>query len=78
MYGEKYYTFKVIQWKILSGGCVSFQLRIRNRHQFLVSILLLLSWGQLHCNSEQTHLQFEVNGNGRGFLNLVLVFHCDY
>ena len=59
--GKKYYIFKAIQWEIYLGVC--FQLRIRSGHQFLVSILLLLSWGQLRCNSEKTHLQFEINGN---------------
>lgn len=74
--GKKYYTFRVIHWEIFSGVC--FQLRIRNGPYFLVSILLLLSWGQLHCNSKQTRLQFEINGNCRDFLDLVLAFHSDY
>lgn len=74
--GKKYYTFKVMQWEILCGVCC--QERIRNRHKFFVSILLLLSWGQLYCNSEQTHLQFEDHGNCRDFLDLVLAFYSVY
>lgn len=50
-----------------------FQLSIRNGHKFHIC-LTEAHLGQLCSNSEQTHLQFEVTGSVRDFLNLVLAF----